>query len=47
MELNDELKKYLHNLNCRGCINRCPLDNPNCARSRIFINEAVENFIKK
>jgi len=43
---DDEFQKYLKNKNCRGCSNRCPLDNPNCNRSKIFIIEEMEKYNK-
>lgn len=42
--MNEELEKYLKKLNCRGCSNRCPLDDPYCGRSNIYIKEAIEKF---
>lgn len=47
MKINEEeqdLKEYLSKLTCRGCYNHCPLDNPGCARSKIWINEAIEKY---
>ncbi len=45
--MNEEdikLKQYLTKINCRGCYNHCPLSNPMCGRSKIFVNEAIEKF---
>lgn len=42
----DEIKKKLKNMNCRGCSNRCSLDNPGCNRSKVFIDEAIEKLKK-
>ncbi len=39
-----ELKEYLSKMNCRGCYNCCPLNNPICGRSKIFIDEAIEKY---
>ncbi len=44
---NIELKEYLTRMNCRGCYNHCPLSNPICRRSKIFIDEAIEKFNNK
>lgn len=47
MKINEEeqdLKEYLSKLTCRGCYNHCSLDNPGCARSKIWINEAIEKY---
>lgn len=41
-----EFEKFLSKKNCRGCFNHCPLDNPNCNRSKIFIKDAKEEFEK-
>ena len=45
--MKEELEKYLSKLTCRGCYNHCPLNSPNCGRSRIFIKEAIEKFEKE
>lgn len=48
MEINStELKEYLSKLNCRGCYNNCSLSSPNCAKSNIFIKEAIDKFNNK
>lgn len=41
---NKELQEYLKTKNCRGCNNRCPLNDPGCGRSKIFIQEAIEKL---
>ena len=41
---NKEIEEYLKKLNCRGCYCKCPLNQPNCARSNIFIKEAMEKY---
>lgn len=41
---NIELNEYLKKINCRGCYNHCQLSSPICGRSKIFINEAIENL---
>ena len=43
----DEIKKNLKNMNCRGCSNRCSLANPGCNRSKVFIDEAIEKINKE
>ncbi len=43
----DKIKDYLKNLNCRGCNNHCPLHDPICGRSKIFIQEAIEKLNQK
>lgn len=47
MENNNELQEYLKNKNCRGCSNRCPLHDPACGRSKVFIEEEIEKYNKK
>ena len=42
----DEIKKKLKNMNCRGYSNRCSLANPGCNRSKVFIDEAIEKLKK-
>lgn len=42
--MEDLLEEYLKGKNCRGCSNHCPLTDPNCGRSKIFINEAIKKF---
>ena len=42
--MENKLKEYLKQKNCRGCYNRCPLSNPMCGRSKIFIKEETEKF---
>ena len=42
--MEEELKKFLEKQTCRGCYNHCQLSNPNCGRSKIFIQEATEKF---
>lgn len=45
MKIDEQkLKVYLSKKCCRGCANRCPLDNPNCGRSKIFIRELIEKL---
>lgn len=39
-----KLNEYLSKKYCRGCANRCPLNDPNCARSKIFIRELIEKL---
>ena len=34
-----EFQEFLKTKTCRGCFNHCPLNNPNCNRSKIFIKE--------
>ena len=47
MEIDDKvLKEYLKKSNCRGCYNKCTLDNPICGRSKIFIKEIIEKINK-
>ena len=43
-EVDVKLNEYLAKLNCRGCYNHCPLNNPICGRSKLFIDEAIEKF---
>lgn len=40
--MDKELEEYLKKFNCRGCGNRCPLHDPGCGRSKVYINEALE-----
>lgn len=40
--MDKELEEYLKKFNCRGCANRCPLHDPICGRSKIYINEVLE-----
>ena len=43
--MNDKkLDEYLKTKNCRGCSNRCPLNDPGCGRSKVFIEEVIEKF---
>ena len=42
--MEEELEEYLKTKNCRGCSNQCPLNDPGCGRSRIFINDAKQKF---
>lgn len=42
--MKEEFEEYLKTKNCRGCSNRCPLNDPGCGRSKIFIQEALEKF---
>jgi len=44
--MEEEFEKFLSKKTCRGCANHCPLDNPNCNRSKIFIKDAMEEFEK-
>lgn len=46
-EQQQELKEYLSKLTCRGCYNHCPLNNPGCGKSKIWINEAIEKLNNK
>lgn len=41
-----DIKEYLSKKTCKGCYNHCPLSNPNCGRSKIFIKEEIEKFNK-
>lgn len=43
---NKDFEEFLSKKTCRGCFNHCPLDNPNCNRSKIFIRDAKEEFEK-
>lgn len=43
-EQEEELNEYLSKLTCRGCYNHCPLSNPCCGKSRIWINEAIQKL---
>lgn len=45
--MEEKLQEYLRTKNCRGCSNRCPLDDPGCGRSKIFIEEALQKFDKE
>lgn len=45
--MDEKFREYLSKLTCRGCYNHCPLNNPNCGRSKIFIKEAQEKFEKE
>lgn len=45
--MEEKFQEYLAKLTCRGCYNHCPLNRPNCGRSRIFIKEAQEKFDKE
>ncbi len=45
--MEEKFQEYLAKLTCRGCYNHCPLNNPICGRSRIFIKEAQEKFEKE
>lgn len=40
----DEIKKKLTNMNCRGCSNKCSLASPGCNRSKVFIDEAIKKI---
>lgn len=40
--MDKELEEYLKKFNCRGCPNHCPLHDPICGRSKVYINEALE-----
>lgn len=42
-----EFQEFLKTKTCRGCFNHCPLNNPNCNRSKIFIKDALEEFNNK
>ena len=44
MEEDEKIIEYLKRKNCRGCGNRCPLNDPMCGRSGIFIDEAMEKY---
>jgi len=44
---DEEMDEYLKLKNCRGCSNRCSLNDPMCGRSSIFIEEAIEKYEKK
>lgn len=44
---NEEFEKYLEHKTCRGCSNRCLLVDPNCNRSKIFIEDEYEKFVKE
>lgn len=46
-EFDDEIQEYLKSKNCRGCSNRCALDNPECNRSKLWIKEAIEEWKTK
>ena len=39
---NKDFEEFLSKKTCRGCFNNCPLDNPNCNRSKIFIKDSKE-----
>ena len=39
-----ELEKILKNKNCRGCSNRCSLNEPGCNRSKIYIDEEIKKY---
>lgn len=39
-------EEFLSKKVCRGCSNHCPLNDPNCNRSKIFIADAKEEFEK-
>jgi hypothetical protein len=41
---NEEFQKFIENKTCRGCGNHCLLSEPNCGRSRIYINDEYEKF---
>jgi hypothetical protein len=41
---DEKFQEYLKNQTCRGCGNRCSLIEPNCGRSRIFIQDAYEKY---
>jgi len=43
----EKLDEYLSKETCRGCYNHCPLNAPNCGRSKIFIEEAMKKFQNK
>ncbi len=45
--MDEKFQEYLSKLTCRGCYNHCPLNAPNCGRSKIFIKEAQEKFDKE
>ncbi len=40
--MQEDLEKFLKKFNCRGCSNHCPLNDPMCGRSKIFIEEAMK-----
>ena len=41
-----DLENYLKTKNCRGCSNRCPLSDPMCGRSKVFIQEVTGKYEK-
>lgn len=43
----DEFEIYLKTKNCRGCSNRCALDDPECNRSKLWIKDAMEEWERK
>ncbi len=43
---DENFEKYIENKNCRGCYNHCPLTEPNCNRSRIFIKEEYDKYLE-
>lgn len=45
--MEEKFQEHLAKLTCRGCYNHCPLNAPNCGRSKIFIKEAQEKFDKE
>ncbi|MCI8308891.1 MAG: hypothetical protein HFJ45_01450 [Clostridia bacterium] len=42
--MDDIIDEYLKTKNCRGCSNMCPLNDPGCGRSKIFIDDAIRKF---
>lgn len=44
MLIDDKFEEYLKNKNCRGCSNRCTLDDPMCNRSKLWIAEAEKEW---
>ena len=46
-EESDEVQAVLKTKTCRGCSNRCTLDEPMCNRSKIWIKEVMEEINNK
>lgn len=44
MEKQENIKEFLKKFQCKGCYNHCPLSNPNCNKSKIFIKEILKKL---
>lgn len=40
----ERIKEFLKKKSCKGCSNGCSLAYPGCARSKTYINSAIQEF---